>query len=68
MERADSKAPICAEVTARRGTQELGHDLDHFRRENGVAENFHREQNRDLLEKLASETGGHYFRVGMQVV
>jgi uncharacterized membrane protein len=51
-----------AEVTARRGAEELGRNVMSFRREDGVAENFHREQNRDLLEKLASETGGHYFR------
>jgi uncharacterized membrane protein len=51
-----------AEVTARRGAEELGRDLMSFRREDGLAENFHREQNRELLEKLASETGGHYFR------
>ena len=33
-----------------------------FRREEGVAENFHREQNRELLEKLADETGGRYYK------
>ena len=33
-----------------------------FRREDGVAENFHVEQNRELLEKLSSETGGRYYR------
>ena len=33
-----------------------------FRREDGVAENFHAEQNRDLLEKLAQQTGGQYWR------
>jgi hypothetical protein len=27
----------------------------------GVAENFHTEQNRDLLEKLSAETGGTYW-------
>ena len=32
------------------------------RREDGVAENFHLEQNRELLEKLASQTGGSYYR------
>jgi uncharacterized membrane protein len=58
---APKQGAYLAEMTARRGTQELGHDLISFRRENGVAENFHREQNRDLLAKLASETGGHYF-------
>jgi hypothetical protein len=28
----------------------------------GVAESFHTEQNRELLEKLATETGGRYWR------
>src|SRR3984885_13471245 len=51
-----------AEVTATRGQQELGRDAITFRRENGVAENFHLEQNRDLLEKLSSQTGGKYYR------
>lgn len=51
-----------AEVTARRGQQELGRDVVTFRREDGVAENFHLEQNRDLLEKLSSQTGGRYYR------
>jgi hypothetical protein len=32
-----------------------------FRREDGVAENFHREQNRELLQKLSEETGGRYY-------
>ena len=50
-----------AEISARRGADELGSDVVTFRREDGVAENFHREQNRDLLEKLASETGGRYY-------
>jgi hypothetical protein len=50
------------EITARRGQQELGRDVVTFRREDGVAENFHLEQNRDLLEKLSSQTGGRYYR------
>jgi hypothetical protein len=29
---------------------------------NGVAENFHTEQNRDLLERLSADTGGRYWR------
>ena len=33
-----------------------------FQRIDGVAENFHTEQNRELLEKLASETGGRYWK------
>ena len=33
-----------------------------FQREDGVAENFHTEQNRHLLEQLASQTGGRYWK------
>src|ERR1700691_4646763 len=51
-----------AEITATRGQQELGRDVITFRREDGVAENFHLEQNRDLLEKLSQQTGGKYYR------
>jgi uncharacterized membrane protein len=51
-----------AEITAARGPQELGRSVVTFRREDGVAENFHLEQNRDLLEKLSSQTGGRYYR------
>jgi hypothetical protein len=50
-----------AELTAKRGTEQLGHDVLTFRREDGLAENFHREQNRELLQKLAEETGGRYY-------
>ena len=32
-----------------------------FRREDGVAESFYTEQNRELLERLSSETGGKYW-------
>lgn len=50
------------EVIARRGEQELGRDAFAFRREDGVAESFRQEQNRELLEKLAEQTGGRYWR------
>ena len=50
-----------AEVTARRNNEKLGTDVLPFRREDGVAENFHREQNHSLLEKLSNETGGRYY-------
>jgi hypothetical protein len=50
-----------AEIHARRGSDDLGSDSVAFRREDGVAENFHHEQNRDLLERLSEETGGHYY-------
>ena len=49
------------EVVANRGTEELGRDTMTFRREDGVAENFHTEQNRELLQKLSTETGGRYY-------
>ncbi len=50
------------EVTAHRGVEDLGRDVLTFRRDDGVAENFHVEQNRELLEKLSSETGGKYYQ------
>jgi uncharacterized membrane protein len=54
-----------AEISAKRAgskneDEDLGTDVLTFRREDGVAENFHHEQNRELLERLAQETGGHY--------
>jgi uncharacterized membrane protein len=49
------------EVVANRGGEELGRDTMTFRREDGVAENFQIQQNRELLEKLSSETGGRYY-------
>ncbi len=49
------------EAVAKRGAVEVGRSVAAFRREDGVAENFHQEQNRELLEKLASETGGRYY-------
>jgi len=58
---ADKPGSYVAEVTADRGNDELGKDVISFRREDGVAENFHTEQNRELLEKLSNETGGRYW-------
>ncbi len=50
------------EVTAQRNAAELGRDVLTFQRMDGVAENFHTEQNRDLLERLATQTGGQYWK------
>jgi hypothetical protein len=47
--------------SANASNAELGKDSIAFRREDGVAENFHTEQNRELLEKLSDETGGKYW-------
>jgi hypothetical protein len=49
------------EITAKRGAEEIGRDVLTFRREDGEAEHFRVEQNRELLEKLSSETGGRYY-------
>jgi hypothetical protein len=51
-----------AEIVAQRGGQDIGRDTVTFERMDGVAENFHTEQNRPLLEHLAAETGGSYWR------
>jgi uncharacterized membrane protein len=51
-----------AEARAKDGTRTLGKDTWAFRREDGVAENFHREANLDLLRHLAEQTGGHYYK------
>jgi uncharacterized membrane protein len=56
------------EITAQRtdpGTrkvQELGRDVLTFQRVDGIAESFHTEQNRELLEHLALQTGGRYWK------
>jgi uncharacterized membrane protein len=50
------------EVSAARAGKPLGRDVIYFRRIDGVAENFHTQQNRALLERLATLTGGRYWR------
>ena len=47
---------------AARQARSSARDVLTFQRMDGVAENFHTEQNRDLLETLASQTGGRYWR------
>jgi uncharacterized membrane protein len=42
--------------------KELGRDVLTFQRMDGIAENFHTEQNRDLLERIATQTGGQYWK------
>jgi uncharacterized membrane protein len=51
-----------AELTARRGAEDMGSDAVTFQRLDGVAESFHTEQNRALLEELAANTGGRYIK------
>jgi hypothetical protein len=59
---AEKPGSYVVEVTAARGAEELGKDVLTFERTDGVAENFHPEQNRELLEKLSSQTGGRYWK------
>jgi len=59
---ADRPALYSVLVTARRADADLGSDTLNFERIDGVAENFHLEQNRDLLERLATQTGGRYWQ------
>ncbi len=58
---AEKPGSYLAEVTAQKGVEQLGSDTFPFERIDGVAENFHTVQNRELLEKLATETGGRYW-------
>jgi hypothetical protein len=58
---AEKPGSYVAEIVAGRDKEELGRDIVIFRREDGVAENFHTAQNRELLQKLADETGGRYY-------
>jgi uncharacterized membrane protein len=62
---ADKPGGYLAEVIAEaegKQKQEIGRDVLTFRREDGVAENFHTEQNRAFLEQLSSQTGGQYWK------
>ncbi len=59
---AEKPGSYVAQLTAAQNGKELGEDVLDFQRLDGVAENFHTEQNRDLLERLAAQTGGRYWR------
>ncbi len=61
---ADKPGTYVAETIAHQDKTELGRDTMTFRREDGVAENFGAAQNRDLLEKLSSDTNGTYYTPG----
>jgi uncharacterized membrane protein len=61
---AEKPGSYVADIIAGREQEEIGRDVVTFRREDGVAENFHTSQNRELLEKLSSETGGRYYKPG----
>ena len=59
---AEKPGSYVAEVIAGRDTEEIGREVLSFRREDGVAENFHTGQNRELLQKLSDQTGGRYYK------
>ena len=59
---AEKPGSYVAEIIAGREQEEIGRDVLSFRREDGVAENFHTSQNRELLEKLSDQTGGRYYK------
>ena len=58
---AEKPGSYVAEILAGQDQQEVGRDVLPFRREDGVAENFHTGQNRELLQKLSEQTGGKYY-------
>jgi len=58
---AEKPGSYLAEIDAQRGGQAIGRDVVTFERMDGVAESFHTEQNRPLLEQLSSVTGGSYW-------
>jgi hypothetical protein len=61
---AEKPGSYVADIIAGREQEEVGRDVVTFRREDGVAENFHTSQNRELLEKLSNQTGGRYYKPG----
>jgi len=50
-------------MNARRGNTDVGSLETHFRRNDGVVENFGTQQNRPLLQRIADSTGGRYWRL-----
>ncbi len=59
---AEKPGSYVAEIIAGHETEQIGQDVVSFRREDGVAENFHTSQNKELLQKLSQETGGRYYK------
>lgn len=50
-----------ADLNARVGGEGVGSAVVHFRRADGVSEHFNTRQNRPVLERLATMTGGRYW-------
>jgi len=50
-------------MTAKLGERTLGEAVTHVRREDGVREQFGAYQHRPMLERIARETGGRYWKL-----
>jgi uncharacterized membrane protein len=59
---AEKPGSYLTEIVARRGELPIGRDVLTFERMDGVAESFHTGQNREVLTRLAAQTGGRYWR------
>jgi hypothetical protein len=59
---AEKAGSYVTEIIAGHETEQIGHDVVTFRREDGAAENFHTSQNKELLQKLSEQTGGRYYK------
>src|SRR5260370_1591925 len=59
---AEKPGTFTVEISAKHGDEDVGRDTLMFQRIDGVAENFHTQQNRDLLAKLSSQTGGRHWQ------
>jgi hypothetical protein len=59
---AEKPGGYLAEIIATEdASKESARDTLTFRREDGIAEDFHTEQNRQLLQQLSEQTGGQYW-------
>ena len=59
---AEKPGSYVVEILAGNEADKVGQDVLTFRREDGVAENFHTSQNKELLAKLSEQTGGRYYK------
>jgi uncharacterized membrane protein len=58
---AEKPGSYLVEMYATRAGEEVGRDTISFRREDGVTEAYHTQQDRETLERLSAQTGGRYW-------
>jgi uncharacterized membrane protein len=58
---AEKPGSYLVEMYATRAGEEVGRDTMSFRREDGVTEAYHTQQDRETLERLSAQTGGRYW-------